>query len=141
MRQVSHQFSTSTKGKGLYNITREIKSWIIQQKISTGLLTVFIPHTSASIVIQENADPDVLHDLTNFFQKLVPDGSSNYTHRSEGPDDMPAHIKSSIIGSNLTIPISNGALQLGTWQGVYLCEHRKSPHVRKIIATINGEKF
>ena len=108
MRQVSHQFSTSTKGKGLYNITREIKSWIIQQKISTGLLTVFIPHTSASIVIQENADPDVLHDLTNFFQKLVPDGSSNYTHRSEGPDDMPAHLKSSLLGSSVQMPITNG---------------------------------
>ena len=133
MRQVDHQFSTSTKGKGLYNITREIKSWIIQQKISTGLLTVFIPHTSASIVIQENADPDVLHDLTNFFQKLVPDGSSNYTHRSEGSDDMPAHIKSALTASQLAIPFQRGQLMLGTWQGIYLWEHRHYTGERQVV--------
>ena len=139
MRQVSHQFSTSTKGKGLYNITREIKSWIIQQKISTGLLTVFIPHTSASIVIQENADPDVLHDLTNFFQKLVPDGSSDYIHRSEGPDDMPAHIRSALTQTQVSIPVNSGSPSLGTWQDIYLFEHRRQPHTRMVHLHLIGE--
>ena len=139
VRQVNHQFSTSTKGKGLYNITREIKSWIIQQKISTGLLTVFIPHTSASIVIQENADPDVLHDLTNFFQKLVPDGSSNYTHRSEGPDDMPAHIRSALTQTQLSIPVNSGGPSLGTWQDIYLFEHRKQARTRMVHLHLIGE--
>ena len=139
MRQATHQLSTSTSGKGLYNITREIRPWVINQKFSTGLLTIFIPHTSASIVIQENADPDVLHDLTNFFQKLVPDGDSSYLHRSEGPDDMPAHIRSALTQSNLSIPVNLGNIALGTWQDIYLFEHRKESHSRLINLHIIGE--
>ena len=103
MQQANHKLSTSTKGKGLYNITREIKLWVTQQKFSTGLLTIFVPHTSASIIIQENADPDVLHDLTKFFQQLVPEGSANYLHRSEGLDDMPAHIRSALTQTQVSI--------------------------------------
>jgi len=139
VRQATHQLSTSTSGKGLYNITREIRPWVIKQKFSTALLTIFIPHTSASIVIQENADPDVLHDLTNFFQKLVPDGDSSYLHRSEGPDDMPAHIRSALTQSNLSIPVNLGNIALGTWQDIYLFEHRKESHSRLINLHIIGE--
>jgi secondary thiamine-phosphate synthase enzyme len=139
VRQATHQFSTSTMGKGFYNITHEIKSWVSQQKFSTGLLTVFIPHTSASIVIQENADPDVLHDLTNFFQQLVPDGSSNYLHRSEGPDDMPAHIRSALTQTHASIPVNAGGLSLGTWQDIYVFEHRMQPYTRKIHLHLIGE--
>ena len=139
VRQATHQFSTSTRGKGLYNITHEIRPWVIKQKLSTGLLTIFIPHTSASIVIQENADPDVLQDLTDFFQRLVPDGDSSYLHRSEGPDDMPAHIRSALTQSNLSIPVNSGNIALGTWQDIYLFEHRKEPHSRSISLHIIGE--
>ena len=132
MRQANHKFSTSTRGKGLYNITREITSWVTRQKFGTGLLTIFIPHTSASIVIQENADPDVLHDLNEFFQKLVPEGEANYLHRSEGLDDMPAHIKSALTNSHLTLSVKGSNIILGTWQGLYLFEHRLKNQIRKI---------
>ena len=139
MQQANHKLSISTKGKGLYNSTREIKLWVTQQKFSTGLLTIFIPHTSASIIIQENADPDVLHDLTKFFQQLVPDGSANYLHRSEGPDDMPAHIRSALTQTQVSIPVNSGSLSLGTWQDIYLFEHRIQPHTRKIHLHLIGE--
>ena len=139
MQQANHKLSTSTKGKGLYNITREIKLWVTQQKFSTGLLTIFVPHTSASIIIQENADPDVLHDLTKFFQQLVPEGSANYLHRSEGLDDMPAHIRSALTQTQISIPVNSGSLSLGTWQDIYLFEHRIQPHTRKIHLHLNGE--
>ena len=139
VRQTSHMFSTSTKGKGLYNITSEIKVWVSQQKFVTGLLTVFVPHTSASIVIQENADPDVLHDLTNFFHQLVPESSTNYLHNSEGPDDMPAHIRSALTQTQISIPVNSGSPCLGTWQDIYLFEHRKQPHTRKIHLHLIGE--
>ena len=139
MRQANHKFSISTSKKGLHNITHEIKLWLTQQKFSTGLLTVFIPHTSASIVIQENADPDVLHDLTNFFQQLVPEGDSNYLHSSEGPDDMPAHIRSALTQTQISIPVNLGSLSLGTWQDIYLFEHRIQPHTRNILLHLIGE--
>lgn len=139
MRQANHKFSISTRQKGLHNITHEIKLWLTQQKFSTGLLTVFIPHTSASIVIQENADPDVLHDLTNFFQQLVPEGDSNYLHSSEGPDDMPAHIRSALTQTQISIPVNSGSLSLGTWQDIYLFEHRIQPHTRNILLHLIGE--
>ena len=132
MQQANHKLSISTKGKGLYNITREIKLWVTQQKFSTGLLTIFVPHTSASVIIQENAEPDVLHDLTKCFQQLVPEGSANYLHRSEGPDDMPAHIRSALPQTQVSIPVNSGSLSLGTWQDIYLFEHRIQPHTRKI---------
>ena len=139
MQQANHKLSISTKGKGLYNSTREIKLWVTQQKFSTGLLTIFVPHTSASIIIQENADPDVLHDLTKFFQQLVPEGSANYLHRSEGPDDMPAHIRSALTQTQISIPVNSGDLSLGTWQDIYLFEHRIQPHARKIHLHLIGE--
>ena len=139
VRQVNHQFSTSTKGKGLYNITREIESWIIQQKISTGLLTVFIPHTSASLLIQENADPDVLEDLNQFFNRLVPDGDSLFQHQAEGPDDMPAHVRSALTQTQLSIPVQENKPDLGIWQGIYLFEHRTHPHKREILLHLIGE--
>ncbi|MBT6297244.1 MAG: YjbQ family protein [Nitrospina sp.] len=139
MRQANHKFSISTSKKGLHNITHEIKLWLTQQKFSTGLLTVFIPHTSASIIIQENADPDVLHDLTNFFQQLVPEGDSNYLHSSEGPDDMPAHIRSALTQTQISIPVNLGSLSLGTWQDIYLFEHRTQPHTRNILLHLIGE--
>jgi len=139
VRQASHKLSTSTKGKGLYNITREIKLWVTQQKFSTGLLTIFVPHTSASLIIQENADPDVLHDLTMFFQQLVPEDDPNYLHRSEGPDDMPAHIRSALTQTQISIPVNSGSPSLGTWQDIYLFEHRRQPHTRKIHLHLIGE--
>lgn len=139
MRQATHKFSSSTRGKGLFNITREIESWVEQQKIRTGLLTVYIPHTSASIVIQENADPDVLHDLNEFFQRLAPDGDPVYRHRSEGPDDMPAHIRSALTQTQVSIPVNGGRLVLGTWQDIYLFEHRSQPHKRQIVLHLLGE--
>ena len=139
MRQANHKLSISTSKKGLHNITHEIKLWLTPQKFSTGLLTVFIPHTSASIVIQENADPDVLHDLTNFFQQLVPEGYSKYLHSSEGPDDMPAHIRSALTQTQISIPVNLGSLSLGTWQDIYLFEHRTQPHTRNILLHLIGE--
>ena len=139
MRQANHQLSTSTSGKGLYNITLEVKLWVAQQKISTGLLTVFVPHTSASLTIQENADPDVLHDLTKFFQQLVPEDGPSYLHCSEGPDDMPAHIRSALTQTQISIPVNLGNPSLGTWQDIYLFEHRSQPHTRKIHLHLIGE--
>ena len=139
MRQESHKLSTSTSGKGLYNITLEVKLWVTQQKFSTGLLTIFVPHTSASLIIQENADPDVLHDLTRFFQQLVPEDDSNYLHRSEGPDDMPAHIRSALTQTQISIPVNLGRPSLGTWQDIYLFEHRRQPHTRNIHLHLIGE--
>ena len=139
MQQANHKLSISTKGKGLYNSTREIKLWVTQQKFSTGLLTIFVPHTSASIIIQENADPDVLHDLTKFFQQLVPEDGANYLHRSEGLDDMPAHIRSALTQTQVSIPVNSGSLSLGTWQDIYLFEHRIQPHTRKIHLHLIGE--
>ena len=139
MRQANHKFSTSTRGKGLYNITHEIKSWVTRQKISIGLLTVFIPHTSASIIVQENADPDVLHDLNEFFQRLVPENGANYLHSSEGPDDMPAHIRSALTQTQISIPVNSGNPSLGTWQDIYLFEHRKQSHTRLIHLHLIGQ--
>ena len=139
MRQANHKFSTSTRGKGLYNITHEIKSWVTRQKISIGLLTVFIPHTSASIIVQENADPDVLHDLNEFFQRLVPENGANYLHSSEGPDDMPAHIRSALTQTQISIPVNSGNPSLGTWQDIYLFEHRNHSHTRLIHLHLIGQ--
>lgn len=139
VRQANHQLSTSTSGKGLYNITLEIKLWVTQQKFSTGLLTIFVPHTSASLIIQENADSDVLHDLTMFFQQLVPEDGANYLHRSEGPDDMPAHIRSALTQTQISIPVNSGNPSLGTWQDIYLFEHRRQPHMRIIHLHLIGE--
>ena len=131
-----------SQNKGFFLITNTIEKQFPDIKnYKIGTLHLFLKHTSASISINENADPTVRQDLLAYFEKYVPENEPYYKHTFEGPDDMPAHIKSTLIGNNLTIPISNGELQLGTWQGIYLCEHRKNPHNRKIVATINGEKF
>ncbi|MEO1992523.1 MAG: secondary thiamine-phosphate synthase enzyme YjbQ [Pirellulales bacterium] len=131
-------FSISTNGQGLTEITNEIDKIVLQSQTEEGLCNVFIKHTSASLLIQENASPEVLEDLNNFFKNLVPE-TGNYLHSTEGPDDMPAHIKASMIGSSITIPIQEGRVCLGTWQGIYLCEHRDHGGARKIVVTIHGE--
>lgn len=127
----------STRGKSLQRFTRQVQGVVSESGITTGLCTVFIRHTSASLTIQENADPDVLVDLENFLAKLVPDGD-HYVHSAEGPDDMPAHIRSVLTSTSETIPIVNGRLALGTWQGLYLWEHRDRGHTREIVIHLIG---
>ena len=139
MRQFSHKLSVSTRGKGFYEITSDVGSWVEGLGIGEGLLTVFLQHTSASLVIQENADPDVVRDLETFFSKLVPEDSRLYTHTMEGPDDMPAHIRAALTQTQLTIPIRGGRPALGTWQGIYVFEHRRHPHHRSVVLHVLGE--
>tara|TARA_B100000686_G_C16398212_1_gene765938 strand:+ start:285 stop:704 length:420 start_codon:yes stop_codon:yes gene_type:complete len=139
MKQNSYKFSVHSKGQGLYNITQKIKSWTDAQGFWEGLLTVFCSHTSASLIIQENADPDVLHDLNKFLKRIVPENDPVYRHKTEGSDDMPAHIRSALTHTHLSIPISEGRLTLGTWQGLYLFEHRTHPHHRTIALHLLGE--
>ncbi|NEQ45902.1 MAG: YjbQ family protein [Leptolyngbya sp. SIOISBB] len=127
----------STRGKSLQRFTRQVQGVVSESGITTGMCTVFIRHTSASLTIQENADPDVLVDLENFLAKLVPDGD-HYVHSAEGPDDMPAHIRSVLTSTSETIPIVNGRLALGTWQGLYLWEHRDRGHTREIVIHLIG---
>jgi len=133
VKQFTHQINISTSGKGLYEFTREVESWVRAQHLQTGLLTVFCRHTSASLVIQENADPDVVADLNDFFTRLVPEDTRLYRHTAEGPDDMTSHIRSALTHTQLSIPIHEGSLALGTWQGIYLFEHRVRPHKRSIV--------
>jgi secondary thiamine-phosphate synthase enzyme len=133
VRQFSHQMHVATSGKGLYEFTREIEAWLSSHETPTGLLTVYCQHTSASLVIQENADPDVIADLADFFTRLVPEDTRLYRHTAEGPDDMTSHIRSALTQTQVAIPIHNGKLALGTWQGVYLFEHRERPHRRSIL--------
>ncbi|WP_371227510.1 secondary thiamine-phosphate synthase enzyme YjbQ [Roseovarius sp. 2305UL8-3] len=135
-------FTISTHGQGLYQVTREVTRWVAEQAVQTGLLTLFIRHTSASLLIQENADPEVQSDLRAYFQRLVPptsDPSMSYlTHTYEGPDDMPAHIKAAMMPVSLSIPVSDGRLALGTWQGIYVFEHRDAPHARQVVAHLGS---
>ena len=131
MEQYIETISLATKGQGLYEITSKISEWLSKQKIKKGLLTIFLQHTSCSLIIQENADPDVKKDLKKFFDQIAPE-SNNYNHQSEVPDDMHAHIKSSLMQTHLSIPIENNQMVLGTWQGVYIFEHRNKSHNRKI---------
>jgi secondary thiamine-phosphate synthase enzyme len=139
MRQASTAFSISTRGKGLYEFTGEVERWVRGQKMAQGLLTLFCRHTSASLVVQENADPDVRDDLENYFERAAPEESRLYRHTIEGPDDMPAHIKAVLTGVHLSIPLAAGELALGTWQGIYLFEHRAVPHRRTVAAHVIGE--
>jgi secondary thiamine-phosphate synthase enzyme len=134
-----HRIQVSTKGKGLYEITEEIARWVEGTSVRDGLLTVFVQHTSASLTIQENADPDVRHDLETFFNRLVSEDSRLYRHTIEGPDDMPAHIRAALTLTQLSIPVERGRLLLGTWQGVYLFEHRAAPHRRTVVLQLMGE--
>jgi secondary thiamine-phosphate synthase enzyme len=133
MNQYTKSIQISTRGKGLYPFTRDVAAWVSSLKIETGLLTVFVQHTSASLAIQENADPDVVRDLADFFERLAPENDPRYRHQDEGPDDMPAHIRSALTATSLTIPVVNGRMALGTWQGIYLFEHRAAPHRRSVV--------
>jgi len=130
MKQIFSEILMETKGQGLYNFTDKTLNWLKKQKIKDGILNINILHTSASLVIQENADPDVLFDLKNFFNKLVPMNNDLYKHTTEGKDDMPAHIKSALTNNQLTLSIKNKKLMLGNWQGLYLFEHRIEKHTR-----------
>ena len=130
MKQVFSEITMETKGQGFYNFTNKTLNWVNKQKINNGILNINILHTSASLVIQENADPDVLHDLKFFFDKLVPMDNKLYKHTTEGKDDMPAHIKSALTNNQITLSIKDKKLILGTWQGLYLFEHRLEKHTR-----------
>ena len=129
-----------TTGKSLHKITRQVEQAVAKSEVAMGLCTIFVRHTSASLLIQENADPDVLTDLENFFSQLVPEDNRRYIHSSEGPDDMPAHIRSALTHTSEHIPISGGRLVLGTWQGIYLWEHRQRSNYREIMVHISGEE-
>src|SRR6266849_1975569 len=134
LRQVLKEFRIATRGRGLYEITDEVAAWVSQAGFKNGLLTMHLRHTSASLLIQENADPDVRRDLEAFFARLVPDGDRLFVHTVEGEDDMPAHVRTALTTINLSIPVTGGRLALGTWQGIYLWEHRRAPHSRAIAA-------
>jgi secondary thiamine-phosphate synthase enzyme len=141
MRLSQHRITIRTTGIGLVDVTAEVAGWLAAQPIRAGLLTILIRHTSASLVIQENADPDVRVDLLAFFRRLVPeDGRPGglYRHTDEGPDDMPAHIRSALLATTLSIPVEDGCLALGTWQGIYVFEHRRAPHDRQLALTLLG---
>jgi secondary thiamine-phosphate synthase enzyme len=140
MQIASHRLQIATRGKGLYEITGQIAAWLESVQARGGLLTIFVPHTSASLTIQENADPDVVHDLNAFFNRLVPEDSRHYRHTVEGPDDMPAHIRAALTLTQLSIPVERGRMALGTWQGIYLFEHRAAPHRRGVLLHLLGEE-
>jgi secondary thiamine-phosphate synthase enzyme len=139
MRQSHTTLDVRSSGRGLFEITREIRSFVCASGLHDGLLTVFCRHTSASLLIQENADPDVQHDLEVFFTKLSPDGQPGWRHNNEGPDDMSGHIRSALTQTSLGIPLVAGELVLGTWQGVFLWEHRTRPHRREVVLHLIGE--
>ncbi len=133
MTQHQTELLVPTRGRGFHEITRGVTAWVRSTGIQTGLCTLFLRHTSASLVIQENADPDVRRDFDTFFADLVPDGWRQFIHTAEGDDDMPAHILSAMMGVHLSIPIQEGDLALGTWQGIYVWEHRKTAHTRRVV--------
>ena len=139
MKQAFHKLTIETKGPGFHDFTGDAAKFVASSKIRDGLLTCFVRHTSASLLIQENADPDVLHDLENFFRRLVSRDEKLYRHTTEGPDDMPSHIRSALTQTSLSIPIHNSAWLLGTWQGLYLYEHRDAPHRREVALQIIGD--
>tara|TARA_R110002020_G_scaffold35734_28_gene107674 strand:- start:41 stop:463 length:423 start_codon:yes stop_codon:yes gene_type:complete len=140
MQQAIETLTISTQGQGLYEFTRAARQFVTAADVATGLLTVFVRHTSCSLLIQENADDDVKTDLDGFFARLVPEGMDWLMHTTEGPDDMPAHIKSALTQTSIGIPISGGAPVLGTWQGLYLYEHRSRPHRREVALHLIGER-
>lgn len=139
IRQSIHELTISTRGRGLYEFTDEVAAWIAKNKFQTGLLTLHLRHTSASLLIQENADPDVRRDLDEFFAHLVPDGDPMFIHTAEGDDDMPAHIRTALTTVNQSIPVRDGRMTLGTWQGIYVWEHRTIPHARRVVVHFIGE--
>ena len=137
--QSFHELTIATRGRGLYEFTNEVGSWIANGGFTNGLVTLHLRHTSASLLIQENADPDVRADLERFFKRLVPDGDPIFIHTCEGEDDMPAHIRTALTALNLSLPLRGGKLALGTWQGIYLWEHRNAPHSRHVALHYIGE--
>ena len=139
MKQATHQLHVATHGKGLYEFTRALEAWVSAQGAETGLLTVFCQHTSASLVIQENADPDVRRDLAEFYERLVPEDTPWFRHTTEGPDDMPSHIRATLTQTHLSIPVRRGTLALGTWQAIYLFEHRADAQMRGVLLHVIGE--
>ena len=139
MRQANHRLTVQTPGRGLHPVTADVAAWVAEEDFREGLLTLFIQHTSASLTIQENADPDVLHDLDTFLTRLAPDDPGLYRHTTEGPDDMPAHIRAALTATQLCVPITGGRLALGTWQGIYVFEHRIRPHSRSVMLHFLGE--
>lgn len=139
IQQKSGEIQIKTAGRRLYEITDEVERWLAVHPIQTGLLALYIQHTSASLLIQENADPEVLRDLERFFNRLVPQGDPLFHHTTEGPDDMPAHVRSALTAVSLSIPVRQGRLALGTWQGIYLYEHRDAGHARTLLVHLTGE--
>lgn len=139
MKQAQIEITVATRGQGLVEITRQAQRFVESTGFSTGLLTAYCRHTSASLIIQENADPDVQRDFVAFFRRLVPDGDPLFSHTVEGPDDMAAHVKSALTQTSIGIPITNGELMLGTWQGLFLFEHRTRPHERRVLLHAAGE--
>ena len=138
MRQLNRTLAIQSRGKGLTEITAPIASWTAESGIQTGLLTLFCRHTSAALLIQENADPDVRNDLEAYFERIAPE-EGPYIHNAEGPDDMPAHIRTALTATSLSIPVAGGQMVLGTWQGIYMFEHRRRPHRREIVLHLIGE--
>lgn len=139
MRQLTSQLNVSTCGRRIYDITTEVVGWAREAGISTGMLTLYIQHTSASLLINENYDPDVIADLERFFARLVPDGDPLFVHVDEGSDDMPAHVRTALTQTHLCIPVLDGKPALGTWQGIFLYEHRRAPHQRRVLLHLIGE--
>ncbi|MCS7091188.1 MAG: secondary thiamine-phosphate synthase enzyme YjbQ [Verrucomicrobiota bacterium] len=133
------EFAVSTRGRGFYELTRDVAAWLREIGARNGLVTLHIQHTSASLLIQENADPEVRRDLERFFARWVPDGDPLFRHTVEGPDDMPAHIRTALTAVNLSVPVRDGAMTLGTWQGIFLWEHRREPHRRMVVGHYLGE--
>jgi len=139
LRQAFQELTIATRGRGLYEFTDEVTAWVRGGKFQAGLVTLHLRHTSASLLIQENADPDVRDDLERFFKRLVPDGDPIFVHTCEGADDMPAHVRTALTMVNLSLPLEQGRLALGTWQGIYLWEHRRAPHQRQVALHYIGE--
>ena len=139
MRQKSGEIIVQTQGKGLVEVTSILANWLDQSGVQEGLLNILIQHTSASLTIQENADPDVVLDLADFYEKVAPEGNGRYRHSSEGPDDMPSHIRASLTDVSLSIPVLGGRMRLGTWQGIYVFEHRTRPHERRLALHVMGD--
>ena len=139
MKQHATEFVVTSQGPGMIEFTDRVAAWVRATQVATGLLTLHVKHTSASLLIQENADPEVRRDLERFLRRLVPEGDPLFRHTSEGPDDMPAHVRAALTATTLSIPVAAGVPTLGTWQGIYLYEHRRKPHTRIIAAHLIGE--
>jgi secondary thiamine-phosphate synthase enzyme len=139
MRQHQSEIALRTRGAGLYEVTAEVGAAVREARISQGLATLFCRHTSCSLLVNENADPDVRHDLEAFLRRLVPEGDPAFVHTLEGPDDMAAHIRTALTATSLSVPVAKGRLMLGTWQGIYLFEHRRAPHERRIAVHLIGD--